>query len=130
MGRITQKEPNGRWRIRGVEFASLPSAVYGALCKLLDYEDTGLSPGEIERMKYNAEEIHIGSVIQGYQVFGIHNDYCIAHSRTAPTTYAVWHIDADKHGVHTGSYFGTRQEAEKHFMELAFSDVLYMPMPD
>lgn len=120
MGRITQKEPNGRWWIQGVDFAALPSAAYGALCKLLNYEDTGLSPDEVERMKDDAKEIHIGSEIQGYEVYGIYKEVCIAYNRNLHG-YAVWHIDADKCGVYGGNYYDNEQDAERRFVELAFS---------
>lgn len=119
MGRITQKA-NGRWWIQGVDFAALPSAAYGALCKLLDYEDTGLSPNEVERMKDSAEEIHIGSEIQGYEVYGIYKEACIAYNRNLHG-YAVWHIDADKCGVYGGNYYDNEQDAERRFVKLAFS---------
>ncbi len=119
MGRITQKA-NGRWWIQGVDFAALPSAAYGALCKLLDYEDTGLAPDEVERMRDSAEEIHIGSAIQGYEVYGIYKEVCIAYNRNLHG-YAVWHIDADKRGVYGGSYYDNEQDAEQRFVELAFS---------
>lgn len=53
--RLTQKDPSGRWSLRGVDLQALPPEVYGALCKLLAYEDTGLDPDEVERMKDAAE---------------------------------------------------------------------------
>ena len=65
MSRLTIKEPSGKWFIRGVDFQSLPPTVYGALCKLLDYEETGLDPDEVDRMKDASEQIHVGSKIHG-----------------------------------------------------------------
>lgn len=120
MGRFTHKEPNGHWWIPGVNFTDLPKGVYGALCKLLDYEDTGLSPDEVERMRDSVEEIHIGSEIQGYEVYGIYKEACIAYNKNLHG-YAVWHIDADKRGVYSGSYYDNEQDAERRFVELAFS---------
>lgn len=52
--RLTQKSPDGAWHLRGVDLAALPPEVYGALCKLLAYEDTGMDPDEVETMKYAA----------------------------------------------------------------------------
>ena len=59
--RLTEKKNNGHWSLKGVSWNELkPGAVlsektweklYGALWKLKDYEDTGVSPDEIERMK-------------------------------------------------------------------------------
>lgn len=120
MGRLTHKEPNGHWWIPGVNFADLPKGVYGALCKLLHYEETGLSPNEVERMRNKAEEIHIGSMIQGYEVFGIYGGYCIAKNRNAPEPYVVWKIDNDKCGVHSGSYRLLKEDAEQAFIRKAF----------
>lgn len=58
---LIEVNDNGKWRLKGVEWKQIaPSAVitkkiweklYGALWKLKDYEDTGVSPDEIERMK-------------------------------------------------------------------------------
>lgn len=59
--RLTEKKNNGHWSLKGVSWNELkPGAVlsektweklYGALWKLKGYEDTGVSPDEIERMK-------------------------------------------------------------------------------
>lgn len=61
MNRLTEKINNWRWRLKGVNRKQItPGAeitdevwrkLYGALCRLKDYEDTGLMPDEIERMK-------------------------------------------------------------------------------
>lgn len=61
MNRLTEKINNWRWRLKGVDRKQItPDAeitdevwrkLYGALCRLKDYEDTGLMPDEIERMK-------------------------------------------------------------------------------
>ena len=60
MGRLTEKEPSGNWKLKGVEWDQLHAGfviteevcrkLYGALCKLKDYEDTGLSPADVERV--------------------------------------------------------------------------------
>lgn len=55
MGRLTWKNPNGDWGIKGVELGRLDGVVYGALCKLLDYENTGLSPIDVDFLKYEAD---------------------------------------------------------------------------
>ena len=121
MSRLTVKEPSGKWFIRGVDFQQLPPTVYGALCKLLDYEETGLDPDEVDRMKDASERIHIGSKVQGYEIYGIYKDVCIAYNRYSKG-YVVWHIDNDKYGVWGGSYYTDEQEAERKFVQLAFSD--------
>lgn len=54
MGRLTYKKPSGRWGLREIPWEGLYEgkaitktawqAIYGALCKLKDYEETGLTP--------------------------------------------------------------------------------------
>lgn len=48
--RMTWKDPQGRWGIDGVDLSKLDGRVYGALCKLKDYEDTGLSPEDVKQL--------------------------------------------------------------------------------
>lgn len=58
MLRLTQKDEQGNWSLRGVRWESLHEGkvitkelwerLYGALWKLMEYEDTGLSPEEVE----------------------------------------------------------------------------------
>lgn len=47
MERITKELPNGTWKIDGMDWKDVPGNIYGALCKLRDYENTGLSPAEV-----------------------------------------------------------------------------------
>lgn len=61
MNRLTEKRDSGSWGLKGVDWKQIaPGAkitdevwrkLYGALYKLKDYEDAGLMPDEIERMK-------------------------------------------------------------------------------
>lgn len=48
---ITYHTKNGEWGIEGVDLSNLEPKVYGALCKLLEYEKTGFTPEEIEDLK-------------------------------------------------------------------------------
>lgn len=58
MNRLTEKDAQGNWSLKGVPWESLHvgqtiteelwQKLYGALWKLMEYEDTGLSPDEIE----------------------------------------------------------------------------------
>lgn len=60
MNRLTEKNKQGKWRLKGLPWDCIqPGEVisrrvreklYGALCKLKDYEDTGLSPEDVERL--------------------------------------------------------------------------------
>ncbi|MEG0794140.1 MAG: hypothetical protein RR275_09275 [Lachnospiraceae bacterium] len=47
MKRLTKLDGNGNWHIEGVGLGECNVKLYDALCKLKNYEDTGLSPEEI-----------------------------------------------------------------------------------
>ncbi len=61
MERLTEKDEQGNWCLKGVPWErlhegqvitkSLRERLYGALCKLMEYEDTDLTPEEIEQLK-------------------------------------------------------------------------------
>lgn len=45
MGRLTYKNQDGTWGLNnGYDIKKVPKELYGALCKLKDYEETGLEP--------------------------------------------------------------------------------------
>lgn len=60
MGKLTQRDDQGNWCLKGVKWEQLRAGsvitkdvaekLYGALCKLRDYENTDLSPEEVERV--------------------------------------------------------------------------------
>ena len=60
MGRLTQKDESGNWSLSNIPWGELfegrrigqkaRQAISGALCKLKDYEDTGLEPGDLQEM--------------------------------------------------------------------------------
>lgn len=60
MNRLTEMDSQGNWCLKGLPWERLRigcvidvnvyERVYGALCKLKDYENTGLSPDEVERL--------------------------------------------------------------------------------
>lgn len=60
MKRLTEKDELGNWCLKGVRWEQLRAGqvitkgvserLYGALCKLKDYEDTGCSPDDVERL--------------------------------------------------------------------------------
>lgn len=61
MNRLTQKDDQGNWSLKGVTWESLYEGqvvtkelrerLYSALWKLMEYEDTGLTPEEVEQLK-------------------------------------------------------------------------------
>lgn len=53
---LTKAKPDGSWSVVGADgqeipAREIPTALYGAMCKLHDYEKTGLNPEAIEKMK-------------------------------------------------------------------------------
>lgn len=60
MNRLTEKDNQGNWCLKGLPWKCLRlgevitttvhDRLYGALCKLMKYEDTGLSPEDVERL--------------------------------------------------------------------------------
>ena len=118
--RFTYKEPSGIWGVHGEALKDMSQTMYEAMHKLLDYEETGLSPDAVEDMQSELEKVHIGQKIQNYEIFGMFADYCIAVNKKESESYVVWTIDADKCGVHTGRYCGTKAEAVRIFAECAF----------
>lgn len=52
MTRLTYKNPNGTFGLNnGYDMHKIPTELYGAIYKLKDYEETGLSPQEIMEYK-------------------------------------------------------------------------------
>ncbi len=64
--RLTVTNNQGYWLLKGVPWESMGEGqvitknvqerIYGALCKLKDYEDTGYSPENVEHLRYILED--------------------------------------------------------------------------
>lgn len=117
---LVQTKPNGTWWIDGVSFEEVRKInpeLYGALCKLRDYEARDFEPDDLDVV---IENIHIGSVKDGYTVFGVWNDYCIAIKNLS--RYAVMRIGEDGFDIIWRKCFNNRIEAGKFFFECASSN--------
>ena len=58
---VTLSLPDGRWFVKdnngeSVPWDRIPHCIYGALCKLHDYEKIGLSPSEVDGLLWKKEE--------------------------------------------------------------------------
>ena len=58
---VTLSLPDGRWFVKdnngeSVPWGRIPHCIYGALCKLHDYEKIGLSPSDIDGLLWEKEE--------------------------------------------------------------------------
>lgn len=114
---LTKINPDGTWSCRGVNWNEISGNVYGALCKLRDYELSGFEPDGLYRIN---ERIHIGSVIQGYAVISIYGqEHCLAENKISGS-YVVWNIDASRCGVNSGYYCRSREEAERNYFSRCF----------
>lgn len=73
MKRLTQKDEQGNWSLRGVPWEYLYEGkiitkelwerLYGALWKLMEYEDTGLTPEEAEELD-SFERSQVGKMLK------------------------------------------------------------------
>lgn len=73
MKRLTQKDEQGNWCLKGVSWEqlhegqvitkSLRERLYGALWKLMEYEDTGLTPEEAEELD-SFERSQVGKMLK------------------------------------------------------------------
>lgn len=69
MGRITEKDASGRWRVKGIPWERLQTgqmiteevsqALYGCLCKLKDYEDSGMSPDQLKDWQHELTDMAV-----------------------------------------------------------------------
>lgn len=57
MKRLIAKNKNGQWELIGVDFKDVSPQVYGALCKLKDYEGTGYTPDFIDTIPHILQDI-------------------------------------------------------------------------
>ncbi len=49
MKRLTYHEPDGTFGVEGIDMGKLDARLYLCICKLKDYEDTGVSPSDMQR---------------------------------------------------------------------------------
>lgn len=45
--KLIWEKPNGEWGLNNFDIKQVPSELYGAICKLRDYERTGITPEQI-----------------------------------------------------------------------------------
>lgn len=74
--RLTEKDNQGNWCVKGLPWKNLyvgtpiteetRELLYGALCKLKDYEDTELSPDEVEKVN-DFVKSQIAHLLKKYQ---------------------------------------------------------------
>ena len=55
---LTEVKPDGTWSVQGVDFKDCKGGMYGALCKLRDYEKTGLNPSDFRSDSYEKKCVY------------------------------------------------------------------------
>ena len=64
--------------------------------------------------------IRNNDIIQGYTVLMVANGMVLAHSKTAPDPYVVWHTAENCNDVYGGNYQSSKEDAEWDFCCKAF----------
>lgn len=77
---LTKIEPNGKWTCEGIDVTKVDTPTYSALCKLRDYEKTGLNPSDFRSESYDKRYM--------YKVFyddfeGVHRTILCDSEKTA-----------------------------------------------
>ena len=57
MKRLTFKEPNGKFGVIGMNDGNKEDKLYMCVYKLKDYEDSGLSPDDVDNLRYKIEDL-------------------------------------------------------------------------
>lgn len=55
---LIRRSPDGHFELPGVSWDEIPGTVYGALCKLRDYEKTGLHPDDFGATSYEKKRVY------------------------------------------------------------------------
>lgn len=55
---LIRRSPDGHFELPGVSWNEIPGTVYGALCKLRDYEKTGLHPDDFGAESYEKKRVY------------------------------------------------------------------------
>ena len=70
---LTETNPDGTWRVKGIELDECTPEMYNALSRLRDYERTGLNPQDFGGRKY--EKLFLYKLYYSDNS-GFHTVYC------------------------------------------------------
>jgi len=70
---LTEVKPDGTWSVKDVDFKDCKGGMYGALCKLRDYEKTGLEPDDFMGDEYEKKLLY---KVHYTDSTGLHVIYC------------------------------------------------------
>ena len=74
MARLTYKNPEGTFGLNnGYDMHKVPTELYGAICKLKDYEETGLNPERVAEVNdfFHSQTAKILAELQEYKNLGL-----------------------------------------------------------
>jgi len=101
MVRLTQKEASGNWQVKGLPWEKLQKGetiseetrqiLYGCLCKLKDYEDTGRNPDQIAGLQNELKDMAESALeeIRQYQAIGTVEECREAREKQIPKKPAM-----------------------------------------
>ena len=88
MNRLTENDGSGNWQLKGVSWQQLyigqpltkevQERLYGALFKLMEYENSGLTPDEVQKLAEKEKNVIFGGRLAQYKYYDM--DKCIASS--------------------------------------------------
>jgi len=73
MKRLTWEKENGEWGLNGYDIKQAPGELYGALCRLHEYEKSGLSPDQLEEVDRAFSE-QAKELMHYRELYGGHRD--------------------------------------------------------
>lgn len=141
MNRLTQKNERGKWSLKGVSWKQLMpgekitritnSFLYGALYKLMRYEDTGLSPEQIREMDelYHEKCREVAELKKKQQWIPVEEQLPENVGRYLIT--ALWEDGAwKKYSVYDASYGSDGIWHTVSYVPVPYRVVAWMPLPE
>lgn len=99
MGRLTYEKPDGQWGLKGHDIKKVPGELYGMICKLHEYEKSGLEPDEVEK---------VGSLIRCFVEL-----YFVRCQKKEPAPDQLLDLD-EVYKIYEGKYRESADLAQKH----------------
>lgn len=116
MNRLTEKDIQGNWGLKGIRWEQLHEGqvitgelwekLYGALWKLMEYEDTGLMPEEVEKMRdercwvplmerppKDGQEVWVSTKMGGVYLATYHESYGVCERSVFLLNFGIIQVD-------------------------------------
>lgn len=129
MTRLTERDEKGYWKLKEIGWRQLSAGqtltkkaeqkLYGALCKLRDYEDTGLEPYEVKGTKKENVWIPVSERVPDS------DDYILVSFENF-TIPSIGRYEVDKDG--NGAFYPG--DEEKSYVSFGVFVNAWMPLPE